>query len=324
MTIEMEDRVTFVICTERGILERKSRVLVESLRTFGGRFASSRVLSYSPREGRIPRDETLEFLSGRDVEVILDPLNRDLVDYGFANKVVACAHAEEALDHDRLVFLDSDTLVLREPGEVWTREPGVIRVRPVERKLAGSSGSDEHADYWKRILEWAGVSDPTWVNTTLTGERIYGYWNAGVVAGPCGSAFFRRWFRTLRALVRQDLVHPGGMTFMDQVALALTIHHPDYRLEHLPRGYNVPVNSLPKPEDDAMTDREIPDPGEVAIAHYHKAVDHYPLSNPLLDWIPPAKRARVSQFFRAHGLIGPVNWLRHRLDHRLGWDFLAP
>jgi len=322
------DRVTFVICTEPGPLERKSVMLVKTLRRFGGRFASCPVLSYSPREGRAPGDDTLDFFGRAGVQPVVAPLNRDFPEYGFANKVFACAHAERERPSDRFVFLDSDTFVLREPAALLADRDDVARLRPVEKRLAGSTGSDENAAYWRSLFEEAGVASPVLVETTLTGERIFGYWNAGVVSGPGRAGFFRHWLDTFRTLIEKDLVHPDGMTFMDQIALALTAHADAYRVRELPPRYNVPVDAHlraggEEPEGSPGERHGCP-PDEVVIAHYHKIFDRYPLRNPLRDWTRAAGVERLDQIIRDSGFVGLRSYVLHRLHYRLGWDFLAP
>lgn len=318
------DRLAFVVCTERGTLAKKTLVLVRTLRELGGRYAECPVFSYSPREGRQPRRETLRRLAELGVETILEPLNREFSDYGFGNKVVACAHAEEELSHDRFVFLDSDILVFREPAELWSAEGNTVKLRPVSRKLAGSTGSDENAAYWKEILEWAGVGEPAFIETAVTGERVYGYWNAGVISAPGKAGFYRGWLETLRGLVRDGLMPPSGMTFLDQIALSLTAHRPPYRVEELPRGYNFPVNTLVGPPDESPWPSDPPDPDDIVLAHYHKVFDRYPIRDPVSRFAPADRRKRIRRIVRRSGLVGFGSWLRHRLHYRLGWDFLAP
>lgn len=310
---EARDRLAFVICTEAGLLERKSVMLVKTLRAFGGRFADAPVLSYSPRPGREPDPTTLQALRRAGVETVVEPLNLDFADYGFGNKVVACAHAESRYGFRRLVFLDSDIFVLDEPAELWSDDPRAVKLRPVERRLAGSTGADEHAPYWRKLFDRAGVDEPGFVDTALTGERIYGYWNAGVISASPESGFFTAWLRTFRELVEEGLIHPLGMTFMDQVALALTVHAGPYEPVELPPEYNVPVNAWPDPGSHP----DLPTPDELVIAHYHTIFDHFPLRNPLSPWMDPERHRGLSRIIGESGLVGTGGYLRYRLGSRL-------
>jgi len=309
----LRDRVTFVICTEPGVLERKSVMLVKTLRAFGGRFAPCPVLSYSPREGRTPHRRTLEFFRRSGVKPVLEPINRRLDHYAFGNKAVACAHAEEHWPRDRLVFLDSDTFVLSEPAHLWSKSPHEVKIRPVEQKLGGSNGSDQFAEYWRKLMHWAGIAHPAYVRTSLTGERIYGYWNAGVISGPGDSGFFRQWLTTLTRLLDEGLDHPAGLDFMDQIALALTLGQESWQPIHLPKTYNVPVGVRPR-----TPDREsLPPPEEIVVAHYHKTFDHFPLRNPLEAAMPSGRRPHLKEIIQDSGLVGFKSYVRYRLRSRI-------
>lgn len=311
---EPRDRLAFVICTERGLLERKSVMLVKSLRAFGGRLADARVLSYSPREGRHPAPRTLRWFHDAGVQAVLEPLNTEWPEYGFGNKVVACAHAEEHASADRLVFLDSDMLILDEPGALLAGDSGAVRLRPVERKIAGSTGSDEHADYWHALFDFAGIDEPLRVETTVGGEEIYGYWNAGIVSAPTAAGFFRRWEQTLRALFEEERIHPMGRDFMDQIALALTVQSHGAGVEELPPGYNVPVGASARAVGGA---NGLGDPDDIVIAHYHRMFDSVPLHSPLGGWAGWSGYGTLRRIVGESGLVGFPAWLGFRVGLRL-------
>lgn len=301
----------FVICTERGLLERKSILLVESLRAFGGSLSRSPVVSYAPRTGRGPGDRARALLVQLGVALVDDELNRDHADYAFANKIVASEHAAATLGADRdgpVVFLDSDMLVAAPPtGLADPGRDGVV-LRPVERRIGGSSGSDEHADYWRRILVWAGVDTPLWVRTSMTGEAILGYWNAGMVAASPGSGFFGAWRALFEGLVDEGLIHPMGMTFMDQIALALAVHRTGRDPVDPGPGYNRPVSvGRGAPASPG------PEPAHSVLVHYHHALDHAPLRDPLAPHLPQPVRAEAGRLVRTAGLAGPAAYLRRRL-----------
>ena len=273
---DLDKKLAFVICTEPGNLERKSVMLVKTLRAYGGAFKDCLVISYSPRKGRMPGNKTLKFFRENKVTSIHDTLNRQFADYGFGNKVVACADAEKRFDYARLIFLDSDMFILQEPVLLWSDDPFVVKVRPVEQKLAGSTGADEHAGYWEKLLRWAGISQPVYVTTSLSHERIFGYWNAGVIDAGTQSGFFSHWLRNFEQLIEEGLVHPVGMTFMDQIALALTAQQKQYAIEELPASYNLPINNRLTPSPKGGNGQS----QDIVIAHYHKLFDSFPLYNP--------------------------------------------
>src|ERR1700739_4667453 len=93
-----------IICTERNF-EWKSRLLVRSIRTFGSRQASVRIVIYSPCVDSQPSADCLEEFRSLDVETITTPMNGRWLEYKLANKVLACAHAEQSLNLSRIAFL---------------------------------------------------------------------------------------------------------------------------------------------------------------------------------------------------------------------------
>lgn len=318
------DRLALVICTEAGVLERKSVLLVRTIRAFGGRFSGCPMLSYSPRPGRLPARSTLHALRELEVECVLEPLNRELPDYGFGNKVVACAHAATILSVERLVFLDSDMCILEEPEALWAEDSDTVKLRPVDQKLAGTDGTDGNATYWERVLGRTGLEGARGVETSLTREEIVGYWNAGVVSAGTRSGFFQEWKDTLLSLVEEDEVHPGGMTFMDQIALAVVVQRSGHPLEELPFGYNVNVGAYALPPEERSFPVRRPLPERIVAAHYHKLLDAFPLREPLSAFAPEEIRDELSTLVRRSGLAGPLPYLRHRLHARLGWPVPGP
>jgi len=95
----------------------------------------------------MPSDGVLRQLAALDVRLVFDISNSRWPEYPFANKVVACAHAERNLGVDAIIFLDSDQIVLREPSALQL-SPGIdAAARPVDRKYIGL-GSNNDASYF--------------------------------------------------------------------------------------------------------------------------------------------------------------------------------
>ena len=183
--------VAFVICTERHF-EKKSLLLVRSLRHFGGALgANSPIISYSPRQKAAPSDDVIRQLAALDVQLVFDVSNSRWPDYPFANKVVACAHAEQNLNVDVVVWLDSDQIVLREPGALQLSPDIDAAARPVSFKNIGF-GSDDDASYsyWMKLYEIGGALPKRKVETTLGGEVIWEYYNGGLIAARRNAGIF--------------------------------------------------------------------------------------------------------------------------------------
>lgn len=321
---DLNKKLAFVIITESGLLEPKSVMMVKTLRKYGGRFKDCPVLSYSPRRGRVPGKKTLEFLRVYGVEAILDPLNDQFEEDCFANKIVACVHADATYDYERLVYLDSDMFVLQEPTLLWSDDTAVVKLRPVEQKKAGSTGTDEHADFWEALFKLTGVTDPVYVTATLTGERIYGYWNGGVISAPAGTGFFSDWYKDYSALMRSGLLDPKWKAFPEQMTIGMGIHRGKYRLEELPGIYNYPINTVLTPPDQG----DVTGLGDVVIAHYHKLLDQGPRKNPLFHWLDQSSNYDyLGKVMAESGLYGPYVNLTKRFDRikrRVGSLLIGP
>lgn len=311
---DLTKKLAFVIITESGILEKKSVMMVKTLRNYGGRFKDCPILSYSPRDGRIPGRKTLQIFQELGVEAILDPLNDQFEEDCFANKIVACVHADTTYNYERLVYLDSDMFILQEPRLLWSDDPQVVKLRPVEQKKAGSTGSDEHADFWSALFKITGVTDPVYVTATLTGDKIYGYWNGGVISAPAGTGFFTDWYDDYKVLLRSGLLDPKWKSFPEQMTIGMGIHRGTYELEELPVRYNYPINTAAQPPRQG----EIQGLHHIVIAHYHKVLDRRPLKNPLSNWLRESRDyEHLAIVMSESGLYGLGENLKYNLG-RMG------
>jgi hypothetical protein len=235
--------LAFVICTERHF-EEKSLLLVQSLRHFGGALgALSPIVSYSPRPNAMPSDGAVRQLAALDVRSVFDISNSRWPDYGFANKVVACAHAERNLDVDVVVWLDSDQIILRELSALRL-SPGIdAAARPVSFKNGGlGSGDEACSSYWVRLYEIAGALPERKVETTLSGEVIWEYYNGGLIAVRRDAGILSHCERVMNRILESEIFPPTGIALVEQTCFAASITAKASRVEILPREYNFPIN----------------------------------------------------------------------------------
>jgi hypothetical protein len=235
--------VGFVICTERHF-EKKSLLLVHSLRHFGGRLgAISRIVSYSPRPSAMPSDRIARQIAALDVRLVFDVPNSRWPDYAFANKVVACAHAERNLDVDAVVWLDSDQLVLREPAALQLSQGIDAAARPVSFKNIGlESEHDESYRYWMKLYGIAGALPKRQVETTLSHEVIWEYYNGGLIAVRRDAGILRHCEQVMNRILESGVFPPTGIALVEQRSLAASITAKAARVKILPREYNFPIN----------------------------------------------------------------------------------
>src|SRR5687767_10768249 len=82
----------FLIIAEAGSLERKTSMLVESIRIFGGPLKDAPIWVVQPRKGEPLQPKTLAFFDSRQVHFHYQDLNNgNLSRCGYANKAFAAA-----------------------------------------------------------------------------------------------------------------------------------------------------------------------------------------------------------------------------------------
>ena len=260
--------LAFVVCVERGALESQALLLVRSLRRFGGRFREAPVHAFSPRSGREPRAATVARLEELGVFHHPRPLNQDFRGYVYANKILACARAEDLLAEDLLVFLDTDTLFTGEPGDLDLPAGIDFAALPVANARMASQGpGDRNEAYWRGVYRLCGVNGEPFVRAVIDERRIRAYFNSGLVAVRRGAGLFGRWRDDfLRLMQAGHTDGPPGLAGMDEVALAATLGRAFARGRVLDLRYNYPLQRverrlLPAPWGEARLE-------DMVHAHY--------------------------------------------------------
>src|SRR5262245_61681673 len=167
----------FLFCVEPGSLEPKARLLVESIRRWGGRAGRAPIFAYQPRGTDALAPETHWLFERLHVEHRAGSFNRDDAENPYANKVHACAHLARSSSCSVIAFLDTDTVLLNEPTALMIEAGTELAVTPVVKKYAGTSGrrSDVNDPLWRRLYAAAGVEPPPFVHTVYDGARIRAY-----------------------------------------------------------------------------------------------------------------------------------------------------
>lgn len=233
------NRSAVVICTEPSF-ERESRLLVRSLRHFGGEVAATPIVSYSPRAGMRPSADCLAEFRALGVETVLDALDHPYPTYGLANKILACAHAERWLGYERIIFLDSDKIILRPPSELW-RTDAPFLARPVYKKIIGASSYDDvEGKYWRELHAICGATHPAMVRASLCHSRVFAYFNSGMFSVPTQLGLMQKWLENFATAWRRGVQPAAGGYYLEQSSLAATVTAAKEGWELLPETYNVP------------------------------------------------------------------------------------
>ena len=141
--------------------EIEARILVESLRAFGGSMKDAPVSVLSPEDSPLrdgPDRRTLERLGAEFVPFRGDP---KVMAFPLSDKAAAASEAERRAEGraDVLVWLDADTVFLAEPSD-FLLPPGIaLAGRPVHHRLIGSPYDEPPSPLWKRLYEAEDVPE---------------------------------------------------------------------------------------------------------------------------------------------------------------------
>ena len=245
------DRTVFVtlVCTPG---ERyRARLLVDSLRAFGGALSRCPVWLFEADPVAAP----CAGLVGERVRVIPLQVPDAVRHYYYAAKVAACAQAEAQADpHVRsLIWLSADCLIVQPPlllleglGPAFD-----AAVRPVHIRNVGLDATAPLDDFWSGVYNAVGVQDiQRTVESFVGGRRIRAYYNSHILAVHPARGLLRRWLELFESLVRDlafqrracgDELH---RVFLHQAilsALLVTALDPG-RVRELPPDYSYPYN----------------------------------------------------------------------------------
>ncbi len=229
------------------------RLLVESLRTFGGRFKDMPLWVYVPEEAASDDTRVKSAFASLSIEIKPYAIPEDVAWYYFADKVHASALAEtEAAGHaDVLAWLGPDTIFLREPSEFVLPPGKSLAYRPVMHKNIGLLWDEPIDPFWLRAYALTGVSEADLfpMVTPADEDTIRPYFNAGCLVLRPEIGLCRRWVKVfemltdddeLRAICGADVNH---RIFIHQAALTCVFlkQPPPQRMLALSDRYNYPI-----------------------------------------------------------------------------------
>jgi hypothetical protein len=226
-----------------------ARMLIDSIRSFGGVLSDCPIWLFEADPQKAPCNS----LQSMDVQVLPLSVPDTVRGYYFADKVYACARAEEMAGPgvQSLIWIDPACLIIKPPLLFDLGQSFDAAVRPVHIRNVGLPPTEPLDGFWNTICETVGVHDiQTTVETFVGGQRIRSYFNSHAFAINPSQGLLRRWFEYFQALVRdehyqrdtcQDERH---RIFLHQAVLsALLVAGLDpKRVRVLPPDYNYPYN----------------------------------------------------------------------------------
>lgn len=240
-----------------GDQRRAIRLLVQSLRDFGGALAACPILLFEAKPG------AADPWRGGEAGVKVFPLilPEALEGYPLAAKVYACARAEdrvrEAGRARSLIWIDPDCLVVNPPvlfdlGEGGPGGGGFnAALRPVHIRNVGLPAGAPLDGYWQEVYAAVGVRDTAAVvESFVEGERIRAYFNTHSFAIDPAKGLLREWYETFSTLVGNADFQAGPCgderhkIFLHQAVLSALVSAaiPWDRVRILPPEYNYPYN----------------------------------------------------------------------------------
>lgn len=241
----MQDETLFLTAASPSSLTA-ARLMIDSLRSFGGRLATAPVWVFSTRPQALGGLE-----SGLTRLLPLDPPAS--TPCLFAEKVAACARAEALAPKGTgaLVWIDPACLVVQEPGLFALDEASDAALRPVHIRNVGLPPGEPLDAFWGGIYAAAGIQDvEATVTSFVDGQRLRAYFNTHAFAVNPALGLMQAWqelFTRLAAdqgfLARACPDEPHQV-FLFQAVLStlLAARIAPGRLRLLPPVYNYPYN----------------------------------------------------------------------------------
>ena len=292
--VDAADETVFLTLVRRGSEVACARVLIESIRLYGGALSDCPIWLFQAS----PQIANVGALGRNDVQILPLALPETVKGSFFADKVFACARAEEMVSPRvrSLVWIDPVCLVIRPPLMLSLGRSVDAAVRPVHIRNVGLHAEGPLDRFWKGICMSLGARDiRTYVETFVEGERIRSYFNSHAFAVDPSRRLLGRWFERFEALVCnkrfqdstcQDELH---RVFLHQAvfsALLVTELEPE-RIRILPPEYNYPYNlhgSVPVDRQASVLN------DLVTIAYENRSldpdtVDDIDILEPLRSWL---------------------------------------
>ncbi len=276
---------------------RCARLLVESIRAFGGAHAGSPVTML-----RHPSCDGVELPSVETLLLDADPAEPG---YFFALKVEACAQAERILADDlatgrvvdpTLVWMSPHCLVVNPPGllELGGRERAALRTVHVSN--VGSPADAPPDEYWQRIYrETGGEPGEHTVVSLVDRVKLRPYFNTHLFSVDTRLGLMARWKDSFDALVldadfqKRDCSSETRRVFLHQAVLcALLTGALDWgEIRELPVGYSYPLHLHDKvpPEDRPSHLGELTCPVYEESFRYPRTLGGLEVREPLASWL---------------------------------------
>lgn len=226
-----------------------ARILIDSLRTFGGALRECPIWIFEAN----PHNAPCQDLANEQARVIALEMPASLGDYFFADKVFACAQAEAlaSVETQALVWMDPTVLCVQPPTlfDLGTRIDAAFR--PVHIRNVGALATEPLDDFWRGIITSVGVDDiALTVESFVDAQCLRAYFNTHAFAINPHCKLLMRWRDSFATLVRDTAFQARAcndtrhQVFLHQALLSALVAATldPARIRILPPTYNYPYN----------------------------------------------------------------------------------
>jgi hypothetical protein len=192
----MSDTIFLTVASKNNLT--KVRLLIDSLRTFGGELANAPFWVFASDP------EPVHALETDSTHVLPLTVPDPVAAYPFGKKVAACARAEELAPPGThsLVWIDSICLIVQPPILLNLNADYDAAFRPVHIRNVGLPPSEPLDAFWSGIYAVLGVDD---IHTTITSfvdnQVLRAYFNSHAFAVNPALGLMCRWYELFQKLV---------------------------------------------------------------------------------------------------------------------------
>lgn len=303
MSNATSDQAVFLTLVRTAAGRSRAHLLIDSIRSFGGGLSHCPIWLFEANS----QEASCKSIESMGVRVLPLSVPDTVRHYDFADKVYACARAEElaTLGVQSLIWIDPVCFIANPPLLFDLAQSFDAAVRPVHIRNVGLAPTEPLDGFWKKIYEVVGAHDvQATVESFVDVQRVRSYFNSHAFAVNPSKGLLRRWFECFESLVCapefqsascQDERH---RIFLHQAVLsALLVTSLDHeRIRILPPDYNYPYNlhqSIP------LDRRAVALNDLVCIAYEDcsldpNSVDDINIHDPLRSWLSAHVGANLS------------------------------
>ncbi len=227
--------------------EPAARLMIDSLRAFGGELADAPFWVFSEHPDALKR------LEGEQTRILPLAVSSQAAAYPFGRKVAACARAETLAPTGTraLVWIDPACLVVQPPVLFDLSTDFDAAFRPVHIRNVGLPSTEPLDPFWQGIYTALGLTDiPQTVTSFVDGQILRAYFNSHAYAVNPNLGLMNRWYEHFQQLVSDEPFQAAACAderhqiFLFQAILSALVASSlePGRLRILPPTYNYPYN----------------------------------------------------------------------------------